>query len=124
MEDNLIELLEYFNLPVIRQGSLPPDEVYPNTFFTFWNNDEVEHSAYDNDTANVTYDFDINVYSTDPNKVYSLLGQARQLFKQNGWIIAQRGYDVPSDEITHTGRGMEVMYLEQFEEIGGNQNDE
>ena len=120
MEDNLIELLERFNLPVIRQGSLPPDEAYPNTFFTFWNNDELEHSAYDNDTANVTYDFDINVYSTNPNTVYSLLEQARTLLKQNGWIIAQRGYDVASDEITHTGRGMEVMYLEQFQEIGGN----
>ena len=64
-----------------------------------------------NETANVDYDFDVNVYSTDPATAYSLLGQARELLKQNGWIIATRGYDVSSDEITHIGRGMEVMYL-------------
>ncbi|MFR7662245.1 MAG: hypothetical protein ACLUZ0_04030 [Coprococcus sp.] len=39
MEDQLIQLLETFEYPVIRQGSLPEDEVYPDSFFTFWNND-------------------------------------------------------------------------------------
>lgn len=111
MEDILINLLKTFNVPVIRQGSLAPDQVYPNTFFTFWNNDESEHSAYDNETAIVDYDFDINVYSTNPDTAYSLLKQARELLKQNGWIIATRGYDVSSDEITHVGRGMEILYL-------------
>lgn len=111
MEDTLINLLKTFNVPVIRQGSLAPDQVYPDTFFTFWNNDESEHSAYDNETANVDYDFDVNVYSTNPDTAYSLLKQARELLKQNGWIIATRGYDISSDEITHVGRGMEVLYL-------------
>lgn len=111
MEDILIELLSTLKYPVIRQGSLAPDETYPDTFFTFWNNDETEHSAYDNDTVNVDYDFDVNVYSTNPDTAYQLLSQARKLLKENGWIIATRGYDVASDEITHIGRGMEVLYL-------------
>lgn len=111
MEDILIELLESFGKPVIRQGSLAPDEDYPDTFFTFWSNDETEHSAYDNDTVNVDYDFDVNVYSANPDTAYQLLSQARRLLKENGWIIATRGYDVASDEITHIGRGMEVLYL-------------
>lgn len=111
MEDILIELLSTLKYPVIRQGSLAPDETYPNTFFTFWNNDETEHSAYDNDTVNVDYDFDVNVYSTNPDTAYQLLSQARKLLKENGWIIATRGYDVASDEITHIGRGMEILYL-------------
>ncbi len=111
MEDILINLLKTFNVPVIRQGSLAPDQAYPDTFFTFWNNDESEHSAYDNETANVDYDFDVNIYSTNPDTAYSLLKQARELLKQNGWIIATRGYDVSSDEITHVGRGMEILYL-------------
>lgn len=111
MEDILIELLSTLKYPVIRQGSLAPDETYPDTFFTFWNNDETEHSAYDNDTVNVDYDFDVNVYSTNPDTAYQLLSQARELLKENGWIIATRGYDVASDEITHIGRGMEVLYL-------------
>ena len=111
MEDSLIEILSTLKYPIIRQGSLAPDETYPDTFFTFWNNDETEHSAYDNDTVNVDYDFDVNVYSANPNTAYELLSQARKLLKENGWIIATRGYDVASDEITHIGRGMEVLYL-------------
>lgn len=111
MEDILIELLSTLKYPVIRQGSLAPDETYPDTFFTFWNNDETEHSAYDNDTINVDYDFDVNVYSTNPDTAYQLLSQARKLLKENGWIIATRGYDVASDEITHIGRGMEILFL-------------
>lgn len=111
MEDSLIEILSTLKYPIIRQGSLAPDEVYPDTFFTFWNNDETEHSAYDNDTVNVDYDFDVNVYSTNPNTAYELLSQARKLLKENGWIIATRGYDVASDEITHIGRGMEILFL-------------
>lgn len=111
MVDNLIELLETFTYPVIRQGSLAPDADYPETFFTYWNNDESGHSFYDNETINVDWIFQVNVYSTDPDLVYSLLGEARTLLKSAGYTISQRGYDVTSDEITHIGRGMVVMYL-------------
>ena len=111
MEDELIELLETFEVPVIRQGSLGPDQAYPDTFFTFWNTDETEHSAYDNRTASLDNDFDVNVYSISPSRAYSLLEQARNLLKANGWVCPSRGYDVPSDEITHIGRGMEVTFL-------------
>ena len=111
MEDNLINLLKSFGYPVSRQGSLPENKAYPETFFTFWNNSEDGLSYYDNDVVIVDYDFSVNVYSTNPDTVYSLLAEARKLLKANGWIIVARGYDVPSDEITHTGRGCEVGYL-------------
>lgn len=111
MEDNLIELLKTFGFPVIRQGSLAPDQSYPNTFFTFWNTDEVEHSAYNNSTASVVYSFDVNVYSTNANTAYQTLKAARALLKSNGWVTPSRAYDVHSDEITHVGRGMEVEFL-------------
>lgn len=119
MEDILIQLLESFGYPVMRQGSLPDDQAYPDTFFTFWNSTEDGQSFYDNDTASVVYDFDVNVYSTSPDRAYSLLAAARKLLKGNGWIIATRGYDVPSDEITHVGRGMDVQYL-QYEVLQPN----
>ena len=111
MEDKLIELLNTFKYPVIRQGSLTENEPYPDTFFTFWNNDEYEETAYDNKTASVVYDFDVNVYSTDPEKAYSLLRDARTLLKNNGFTPMSRGYDVMSDEKTHVGRGMNVITL-------------
>ena len=37
MEDLLIKLLETFGYPVRLQGSLLPDEAYPDHFFTYWN---------------------------------------------------------------------------------------
>lgn len=112
MEDNLITLLESFKLPVIRQGSLAPTDPYPDTFFTFWNNEESEHSSYDNDAVLLDNSFDVNVYSTSPAKVYQLIREAASLLKQNGWVILVRGYDAMSDEVTHTGRGMQVGFLQ------------
>lgn len=120
MEDALITLLETFKYPVIRQGSLGEDEAYPNTFFTFWNNSEDGDSAYDNETVKIIHDFNVNVYSTDPDTVYSLLRNARDLLKTNGWIPISMGYDIASDEITHTGRGMEVSYIEFKQEVNEN----
>ena len=111
MEDNLIALLESFKLPVIRQGSLAPDEAYPDTFFTFWNSSEAEQSAYSNETASVVYTFQVNVYSTNPGTTYSQMAEVRQLLKANGWETPDRGHDIASDEITHTGRGMTVTFL-------------
>ncbi len=111
MEDKLIELLTTFGFPVRRQGSLSSNENYPDTFFTFWNNNESEHSAYDNETFNAEHDFDVNCYSTDPTKAYDLLRQARILLKNNGFVIASRGHDVASDEDSHIGRGMNVLIL-------------
>lgn len=111
MEDTLIALLETYGYPVIRQGSLAPDAAYPATFFTFWNNSDVERSAYDNATALVVWEFDVNVYSNDPSTTYSLLAQARDALKAAGWQTPDRGHDLASDEITHTGRGITVTYL-------------
>ena len=109
--DKLIELLETFEYPVIRQGSLGPDEAYPDTFFTFWSPDDSEHSAYDNEEALVEWIFNVNVYSTDVDKTYGLLDEARALLKSAGFTATTRGYDAASDEITHTGRGMVVAFI-------------
>lgn len=112
MEDDLIQILETLGYPVIRQGSLSPDEEYPGSFFTFWNNDSPDHAHYDNAEYGTEWDFDVNFYSTDPEKTYKVLADARIKLKQNKWIIPGKGYDVASDEVTHTGRGMRAFYLE------------
>ena len=39
-----------------------------------------------------------------------MLESAREALKANGFIINGLGYDVLSDEETHTGRGMEALY--------------
>ena len=112
MEDALIGLLESLGYRVMRQGSLAPGEKYPKHFFTFWNNDSPDHAHYSNDDYGTDWDFDVNFYSVDPEKTYKVLADARIKLKQNGWIIPSKGYDVASDEVTHTGRGMRVFYLQ------------
>ena len=112
MEDKLIEILSTFGYPVLRQGSLAQDEKYPDHFFTFWNNDAPDHSHYDNEEYGTAWDYDVNFYSIDPEKTYSILAEARTKLKLQHWIIPGKGYDVASDEVTHTGRGMRAFYLE------------
>lgn len=112
MEDNLISILEAFGFPVYRQGSLTEDEHYPDSFFTFWNIDSPDHAHYNNADYGTAWAYDVNFYSNDPDKTYSVLANARETLKAAGWIPTSKGYDVQSDEATHTGRGMEVYFLD------------
>ena len=112
MKDLLIRTLEQFGYPVIQQGSLNEDEQYPETFFTFWNNSTDENSHYDNKPNNYVWDFDLNVYSSNPETVNSLLLEAKEKLIEVGFIVNGKGHDVASDESTHTGRGINVQIIE------------
>lgn len=112
MEDRLITILQQFGFPVFRQGSMNNEDGYPENFFTFWNNESTDHAHYSNDEYGVTWNFDVNFYSSDPVSTYEYLEKARLALKSDGWIITGRGYDVASDEASHTGRGMNALYLE------------
>lgn len=112
MEDKLIEILESFGYPVYRQGSMSNDESYPETFLTFWNNDSPDHAHYDNKEYGTAWDFNVYVYSSNPALTYSVLTDVRTALKSAGWIVPGKGFDVQSDEATHTGRGLGVFYLD------------
>ena len=56
-EDILIEVLKTFEYPVKRQGSMLPANVYPDNFFTFWNNSSNSERFYDNSENIYVYDF-------------------------------------------------------------------
>lgn len=113
MKELLIKTLETFNYPVILQGTLSKDEPYPESFFTFWNNDSYDENHYDNKPIGYVWDFDVNFYSTDPALVNSILIEAKTKLKQQGFIVPGKGYDVASDEPTHTGRGINVLKEER-----------
>lgn len=116
MEDKLIELLESFGYPVRLQGSLLPDEPYPDNFFTFWNNFSDGETFYDNDEKSIVYSYDVNFYSISPELVYTVLRQAKKILKDNGFIVSGDGHSVVSDEPTHDGRGIDVMYLNYYKQ--------
>lgn len=111
-----INTVSGLGLPTIRQGSLAPDESYPPAFFTFWNSDSLDSGHYDNLPAGIVWDFDLNCYSTDPIQIYTLMDQAAAALRAQGFIISGRGYDVASDEVTHTGRGLNVLYNRNLKE--------
>ena len=112
MEDNLIAILLTEGVPVYRQGSMSDDEAYPETLITFWNNTSPNHAHYDNNEYGTAWDYSVFVYSSDPAKVYSVLMSIREKLKAAGWAVPSKGYDVASDDPSHTGRALEVFFLE------------
>ena len=112
MEDKLIEILSQFNYPVYRQGSMSDDDVYPETFITFWNVESPEHAYYDNKDYGTSWTFNVYVYSSEPDVAYSLIIDIRNALKSAEWLVPSKGFDTPSDHETHIGRGLEIYYLE------------
>ena len=115
MIDEICTIIESFNVPYCKQGSASIWATYPETFITFWNNDSPDHSHYDDKRYGTAWDYNIYVYSSDPDVVYSLLDQVREAFEEAGWICPSKGFDANSDEASHSGRGIEIYKLE----IGG-----
>lgn len=115
MKSELIELLQTFKFPVFLQGSLNSDEDYPDSFFTFWNFETPETAFYDNDANRAVLGFWIYFYSTDPLSVEQIPEQARQLLKQNGWILQGKANDIAVDRPTHTGAFFTVFKFENYE---------
>lgn len=112
VKTKLITVLEEYKYPVFLQGTLGEDEQYPDNFFTFWNNDSNDGAHYDNKAINYVWSFDVNFYSNDPTNVNTKLMGAINNLKKDGFIVSGRGHDVVSDEITHTGRGVTVLFIE------------
>lgn len=109
----LIDTIESFNYPVYQQGSMSDSDDYPASFFTFFNNNTNDDAFFDNTATRIIWDFDLNIYSIDPDVVNNTLTQAKPLLKAAGFIVNGVGYDVLSDEETHTGRGINVLYIEK-----------
>lgn len=110
MEDLLIETLEQLGFPVRLQGSLLATEPYPDHFFTFWNDAADGTGFYSNDEGAIVWEYSLNFYSIDPILVNTKLLEAKKLLKNVGFAVSGAGYSVMSDETTHTGRGITVLY--------------
>lgn len=113
IEDLIISTLSPLGYPIFRQGSLAEDAPYPEHFFTFYNNAADGDRFYNNSETVIVWDYDLNFYSIDPEKTHSMLLEAKTLLKKVGFTITGAGYDVESDESTHTGRGINIFYVQK-----------
>ena len=111
MEDELLTILDSFEYPVFRQGSLSQNQTYPSTFITFWERPADDLAFYDDENHAVFYTYDVNVYATSPALCYQLLRDVIAALKTADWVTLDRGHDIASDEVTHRGRGAQVGYL-------------
>lgn len=118
MKSELIELLESFGYPVFLQGSINSVNDYPDSFFTFWNFDNPEAAFYDDDAHRCAWGFWIYFYSVDPKAVEEMPENARQLLKQNNWILQGKATDIPVDRPTHTGAFFTAYKFENYESEG------
>ena len=112
MVHELYTILTDLKFPVYRQGSFTEDQEFPESFFTYWNNDSWDGSHYDNDAVRWTWSFDVNFYSSDPSKIQKALDDAKKELKKNGWIVSGKGRDLPSGKESHTGRGFSAYFIE------------
>ena len=100
---------------IMLQGSLLANEPYPDSFFTFWNNESASEEFYSNNEHEIVYYFDLNFYSSKlDSEIENIFTSAIAALKNAGFIVGGNGFDVPSDESTHTGRGVDLIYIEQI----------
>lgn len=112
MKQKLIDILEQFRFPVYLQGTLNPDEAYPDHFFTFWTDYTADNAHYDNGVHSVDWNFTVNFYSVRPALVQSVPQSMRDVLRHNGFIPQGKGQDIPSDEPTHTGWSIDYVITE------------
>jgi hypothetical protein len=114
VEDLLITTLDTLGYPVRLQGSLAPEESYPDHFFTYWNDSADGQSFYSNTEGAILWQYSLNFYSVDPLLVSTKLLEAKELLKAKGFTVTGAGRSVASDEVTHTGRGITVLYRQKL----------
>lgn len=117
IKETLISILESFCPDnVYLQGTMNPDEAYPQKFITFFTSTTDDVSHYDNDVSAIEWDFAVMFYSDDPFEVNTIPAQIRTALKQAGFIPQGRGNDILSDVPTHTGWAMDFLFRENIHE--------
>lgn len=112
MRNRLYQTLLTLGYPVHLQGTMNPDEAYPPHYITYFTQDSDDAANFDNETVAVSWRFQVAFYSTDPLLVESFPNTIRTTLKKAGFIPQGKGYDLPSDEPTHTGWVQEFLALE------------
>lgn len=118
MKELLISILEQFCPDnVYLQGSLNPEDAYPQKFITFFTSTTEDNAFYDDDVTAVDWYFSVMFYSTNPVEVNTIPAQISAALKAAGFIPQGRGNDLLSDSPTHTGWAMDFIFRENIQNI-------
>lgn len=112
MKQKLIETLSAFGFPVYLQGTLNPNDAYPQTFITFFVDSTNDNGHFENKTNSVDWSFSVILYSDDAEIVNTKPNEIRAALKAAGFIPQGKGNDIMSDEPTHTGWAMDFVITE------------
>ena len=97
---------------LFQHNSMPESIPYPDTFVTFKNEKTIDDLHYDNNPYYTNWYFFICVYSNDPDMTNTELVRIKPMLKEAGFTVKGKGEDIASDEPTHTGRTIDVIYQE------------
>lgn len=114
MKQLLLNTLSALGYPVYLQGTLNPDEAYPNSFITYWTNYTADNAHYDNTVHSVDWAFSVIFYSNNPTLTNTIPTSIIAALKAAGFIPQGKGQDIASDEITHTGWAMDFIIAENL----------
>ena len=109
---DFISLLETFGYPCFLQGTLEEDAPYPDTFITFQTTGSEDNSFYDNKLFAEDWNYTAILYTNNPLLIESEPPKIIQKLKQNGYLPQGKGFDIPSDEPTHTGWVLNFIHKE------------
>lgn len=94
------------------QGTINPDDPYPDSFVTFYTNPSADKSHYNNAVHSVEWDFSVFYYSNNPTLVNTKPFEIMAALRKAGFIPQGRGQDIVSDEPSHTGWVVDYLYTE------------
>lgn len=114
MKELLIKTLSDigFGANVFLQGSMSPDEPYPERFATFYTVDSPAVAHFDNRLRGTAWRYQVANYATDPAVVKADAVRIHAALASVGFIPQGRGRDLMSDESTHTGWVNDYIYIE------------
>lgn len=115
IKNKLISILEtYCPDNVYLQGTLNPNENYPDTFITFFITDSEFDKFFDNNSNAIDWFISVMIYSNNPLNIDEISKGVIKDCKANGFIPQGAGNDVISDEVTHTGWALDFIYQQQI----------
>lgn len=114
MWSRLEKVFKALGLEYVRQGSFAKGDTIPSSFFAFWNYDTPEDGYYDNESHRAIWIWQIYFYTTDPNIIYTKLDEFIELAKKEGFIVADKGNDIATEEPNYLGRTVQISFIENY----------